>query len=419
MARIVLTTFGSLGDLHPTIAIALGLKSRGHDAIVATSDKYCRPIEGLGLGFRPLRPDWPEPADEASFVRRFMDVRHGPRRLICEFMMPAVRHSFEDALAAAQGADLLLAHPLTFVTRLVAEKLGIRWASSHLFPMSLFSVYDPPLVSVAPNISRMRFLGPRFFRLAFQVGKRRVRPWSEPWHRLRSEVGLAPAGDPFFDGAHSPRLVLALFSPLLASPQPDWPRQTVVTGFPLYDRAAAGMPPELVRFLDDGPPPLVFTLGSAAVLDAGRFYSDSATAAQMLGRRAILLTGPGGQNCPSPLPPGVVVCDYAPFSELFPRAAAIVHHGGIGTTTQALRAGRPMLVMPYSYDQPDNAERVARLGVARVISRRSYNATRAAAGLDRLLSDSAYAARAAAIGARVRSEDGVKIACDALEAALR
>jgi UDP:flavonoid glycosyltransferase YjiC (YdhE family) len=419
MPRFVLTTFGSLGDLHPTIAIALGLQARGHEAIVATSENYRRPIEGLGLGFRPLRPDWPQREDEAAFVRRFMDVRHGPRRLICEFMMPKVRQSFDDTLAAADGADLLLAHPLTFVTRLVAEKLGIRWASSHLFPMSLFSVFDPPLVSVAPNISRMRFLGPRFFRFALQMGKRHVRPWSEPWHRLRSEIGLQPAADPLFDGAHSPRLILALFSPLLASPQPDWPRQTVVTGFPLYDRGAAGMPSELVRFLDDGPPPIVFTLGSAAVLDAGQFYVESAAAARMLGRRAILLTGSGGQNCPSPLPPGVAVCEYAPFSELFPRAAAIVHHGGIGTTTQALRAGRPMLVMPYSYDQPDNAERVARLGVARTISRGRYTASHAAAELDRLLTNSAYAERAAVVGARVGAEDGVTIACDALEAALR
>ncbi len=245
-----------------------------------------------------------------------------------------------------------------------------------------------------------------------------MRPWSEPWHRLRSEIGLEPAADPLFDGAHSPRLVLALFSPLLASPQPDWPRQTVVTGFPLYDRAAAGMPPDLLRFLDDGPPPWFSRSDRQRSWLPAEFYSESAAAAQLLGRRAILLTGPGGQRCPSPLPPGVAAFGYAPFSELFPRAAAIVHHGGIGTTTQALRAGRPMLVMPYAYDQPDNAERVARLGVARVISRRRYTAARAAAQLDRLLSNSAYAERAAAVGARVRAEDGVTIACDALEAAL-
>ncbi|HTU24612.1 MAG TPA: nucleotide disphospho-sugar-binding domain-containing protein [Pirellulales bacterium] len=417
MSRFVLTTFGSLGDLHPTIAIGLGLARRGHEAIVATSEAYRRPIESLGLGFRPLRPDWPAAEDEAAFVERFLEMRRGPKRLICEFMMPLVRQSFEDTLRAAAGADFLLAHPLTFGTRLVAEKTGIRWASSHLFPMSFFSVFDPPLVSVAPNLSRMRFLGPRFFRLALLWGKRHVRPWSEPWHRLRREIGLPPTADPLFDGAHSPRLILALFSPLLGRPQPDWPRQTVVTGFPLYDRSAAGMPAELSRFLDNGSPPVVFTLGSAAVLDAGRFFVDSVAAARALGRRAVLLTGRVEQHLPASLSSGVIACSYAPFSELFPRAAAVVHHGGIGTTTQALRAGRPMLVMPYSYDQPDNAARVTRLGVARVVSRRRYTAGRAAAELDRLLADPAYAARAAAIGARIRAEDGVAVACDALEAA--
>ena len=216
----------------------------------------------------------------------------------------------------------------------------------------------------------------------------------------------------------SPRLILALFSPLLASRQPDWPRQTVVTGFPLYDRATAGTPPELLRFLDDGPPPLVFTLGSAAVLDAGRFYSESVAAAGLLGRRAVLLTGSGVQHGLSPLPPGVAAFDYAPFSELFPGPRPSFTTGGSAPPRKPC-AGRPMLVMPYSYDQPDNAERVARLGVARVISRRRYTATRAAAQLDRLLGDPAYAERATAIGAGVRAEDGVTIACDALEAALR
>jgi UDP:flavonoid glycosyltransferase YjiC (YdhE family) len=178
------------------------------------------------------------------------------------------------------------------------------------------------------------------------------------------------------------------------------------------------LPDELLRFLDAGPPPLVFTLGSAAVLDAGNFFTESIAAAQRLGRRAILMTGSTSAGLPTSLPAGVAAFDYAPFSELFPRAAAIVHHGGVGTTTQALRSGRPMLVMPFAYDQPDNASRVARLGVARVISRRHYTARAVAAQLDRLLTDSRYLDRSVAVGERVRAEDGVRSACDALEAAL-
>jgi UDP:flavonoid glycosyltransferase YjiC (YdhE family) len=169
----------------------------------------------------------------------------------------------------------------------------------------------------------------------------------------------------------------------------------------------------LARFLDAGPPPIVFTLGTALVTDPRTFYETSAKAARALGRRAVLILM-NSRNRPPSLPEGVVAFDYAPFSELFPRAASVVHHGGIGTTGLAMRAGCPMLVMPCAWDQPDNAERAARLGIARAIPRRRYTPARVATELHRLLDDPAYARRASAVGAQVRQEDGVQVACDAL-----
>jgi UDP:flavonoid glycosyltransferase YjiC (YdhE family) len=169
----------------------------------------------------------------------------------------------------------------------------------------------------------------------------------------------------------------------------------------------------LARFLDTSPPPIVFTLGTALATDPGKFYETSARAARVLGRRAVLiLMNPC--NRPPSLPEGVVAFDYAPFSELFPRAAAVVHHGGIGTTGLAMRTGCPMLVMPCAWDQPDNAERAARLGVARTIPPHRYTPARVTAELHRLLNDPAYARRASAVGAQVRQEDGVQVAYDAL-----
>jgi UDP:flavonoid glycosyltransferase YjiC (YdhE family) len=234
---------------------------------------------------------------------------------------------------------------------------------------------------------------------------------------LRAEVGLPLTSDtPLFEGQYSPSLVLAMFSKLLADRQPDWPRQAVITGFPFYDRdGEAGMPTDLVHFLNAGPPPLVFTLGSSAVVDAGPFYEHSVTAAKRLGRRAVLLVGKNSRNRPASLPDGVVAFAYAPYSDLFPRAAAIVHQGGIGTTAQAMRSGRPMLVMPYAHDQPDNAERVARLGIARTIARHRYTPARAAAELRHLLDNPAYSQRESEVGRLIRQEDGVRAACDALE----
>ncbi len=217
----------------------------------------------------------------------------------------------------------------------------------------------------------------------------------------------------------APACVLALFSEVLGAPQPDWPPQAVQTGFAFFDRQdGRGLDPDLSRFLDAGEPPIVFTLGSSAVMDAGRFYEESVAASRRLGRRAVLLIGElaADRNRPrDPLPEGVAAFGYAPYSELFPRAAAIVHQGGVGTTGQALRSGRPMLVVPWGHDQPDNAHRVARLGVARTIPRHRYSAATASEALRRLLDDPSYSTRAAEVGRRVRDEPGASAACDAIE----
>src|SRR5262249_4009073 len=176
---------------------------------------------------------------------------------------------------------------------------------------------------------------------------------------------------------------------------------------------STGLPPALAQFLDDGPSPIVFTLGSAVAAAAGPFYESGAQAARLLGRRAVLILK-DPRNRPRTLPEGVAAFDYAPVSELFPRAAAVVHHGGIGTTGLAMRSGRPMLVMPCAWDQPDNAERVARLGISRTIPRYRYTPARVAAELRHLLGDPAYGRRASEVGEQVRQEDGVRVACDAL-----
>jgi UDP:flavonoid glycosyltransferase YjiC (YdhE family) len=269
-----------------------------------------------------------------------------------------------------------------------------------------------------PFLAKLRFLGPAFHRLLFRFGKWSVRSWFEPWHRLRAEVGLPPTSDsPLFEGQHSASLVLALFSKLLADKQPDWPPQTVITGFPLYD-GGCELPPELVDFLAEGPPPIVFTLGSSGAEVAGPFYEHSVTAAKRLGRRAVLIVGKNARHRPAPLPDGVLACDYAPFSELFPRAAVIVHAGGVGTTGLAMRSGRPALVVPHAHDQFDNAARATRLGIARTVPQRRYHPARVAAELGQLLDNLRYAERASSFGERIGREDGVRSACDALEGLL-
>jgi UDP:flavonoid glycosyltransferase YjiC (YdhE family) len=213
-----------------------------------------------------------------------------------------------------------------------------------------------------------------------------------------------------------------LFSRALGTEQKDWPPNALITGFCFYDSDAgnAALPANLEEFLAAGPAPVVFTLGSAAVLAAGRFYEFSAKAAIKLGIRAVLLIGTDPRNrLKQELPKTICVAEYAPYSALFNRAAMVVHQGGVGTTAQCLRAGKPMLIMPYSHDQPDNARRMRRLKVARVIQRAYYTPIRVARKLKAMLAEPIFARRAEMVARRLEHEDGVKAACDALEGLYR
>jgi UDP:flavonoid glycosyltransferase YjiC (YdhE family) len=269
-----------------------------------------------------------------------------------------------------------------------------------------------------PRLARADKRVPGLGRVIRRLARFVSRKWPQPIYDLRSELGLPKGKNPLFDAKHSPYLVLALFSEVLGKEQKDWPEHVHITGFCYYDADSGNqaLPPQLEKFLAAGPPPVVFTLGSAAVLAAGKFYEYSARAAIKLGVRAVLLIGSDARNKPrQKLPDSICVAEYAPYSELFSRASMVVHQGGVGTTAQCLRAGRPMLIMPYSHDQPDNARRMRRLKVARSIQRATYTPTRVARKLKAMLAEPRYARRAGLVAQGLSHEDGVRTACDALE----
>jgi rhamnosyltransferase subunit B len=419
MKSIVITTFGSYGDLHPYLAIALGLKARGHSPVLATSSLYQEKIEGAGIQFYPVRPNLENLVNNPEIMRRVNHLRTGTEYVVRKLFMPHLRASYEDLSQAAQGADLLITHPLTYAGRLVAEKQRLPWISTVLSPLSFMSTEDPSVMAPAPWFKRVHGISPSFYRVVFGLMRRLTRSWSQPVRTLRKQIGLAPSDqDPLFEGQFSPYLNLALFSAVLAKPQTDWPQNAKVTGFPIYDSDAMAERDgsSVEQFLRAGEPPLVFTLGSSAVFDARGFFRESAIAARRLGKRAILITGPDPGNRPAGvLSEDVVTFDYIPHSRIFPRASVNVHQGGIGTLAQAMRSGHPMLIVPFSHDQPDNAARAMKLGIARSVARLKYSADRVVEELRLLLEDSRYARTAADLGSTVRQEDGVSAACDAIE----
>lgn len=416
MSRIVVTTIGSLGDLHPKIAIALELRQRGHDVVFATHKEYQAKIEALGFEFRIMRPDLTA-LDDPQEMARLMDLQTGSEYLIRKWICPSLRQMYSDLMDSAKNADFIFAGEGVVAARLVAEKLEMRWASSAMVPISFFSAYDPPVLAPFPFLAKLRRFGAIANRGVINFAKFVSNSWAEPVHQLRRELKLPQLkGNPFIDDKFSPYLVLALFSPVLAKPQPDWLANTVITGFTFYD-GSTELTPELKQFLDAGEPPIVFTLGSAAVMDPGNFYQESIQAAKHLNRRAVLLIGKN--TPPENLSEDILAVSYARYSQIFPYACAIAHQGGIGTTAQALRAGRPTLVMPYSHDQPDNAARVERLGTSRTISRKQYSASSAAKELRELLDNPSYAAKATQIKRIIQLENGVCVACDQIEKQLK
>ena len=412
--RIVLNTFGSFGDIHPYMAIALELQSRGHEPVVATMPIYREKIEGAGLEFWPVRPNIPEPKyQDAELVEKIMEPKTGGRFLTEEVIFPAVRDSYEDLLQAVKGADVLVTHPAAPAGPLVGRKTGMLWISTVLAPLSFFSAYDPPVPPFLQWTRHLNVLGPRVMKFFLDVMKSSYK--AKAVTAFRDELGLSDTGNPMFSGQHSPALVLALFSPLFAQAQRDWPTQTEITGFCFYDgRHQATMPVTLEQFLAAGPPPIVFTLGTSAVWVAEDFFAESIEAAQRLNQRAILLFG-DERNKPASLPDGMIATEYAPYESLLPRASVVVHHGGVGTTSQGLLAGVPTLIVPFAFDQPDNAEHARRLGTSRTVYRYSYRAPRVTKELRALLERPEYRRNATNVSNKLKLENGPARAADLIE----
>jgi len=415
VAKIVLALMGSLGDLHPALALGLELRRHGHRVAIATSEYYRVKIEAVPFEFHPLRPELL--MNNGPWIRSFLN-KNGPRFLLRDVLLAAVRETYADLAVAAEGADLLIASELIYPAPVLAERSGLRWISYTLAPTSLFSFVDPPLLPGPPGTHWLQSLGPGANRWLRRVAGVASWGWWKPLRRMRAEFGLPPGPNPLFEGKASPLLDLALFSSVLQSPQTDWPESTVQCGFPFYEEGDGQrqLPDSVRQFLARGEAPIGFTLGSSAVHAADDFYLESARAAEKLGRRAILLMG---NNSPPPnLPPSMLAWDYLPFAQIFPRAALIVHQGGAGTTAQALRAGRPMLIVPFAFDQEDHAARMVRLGVARTLSRRNFRADRVASELKWLLNDADCTRACAEAAAKVKAERGVALAAELIERAL-
>ncbi|WP_421934988.1 glycosyltransferase [Phenylobacterium sp.] len=424
--KIVLGVAGTAGDLNPFVALALELKRRGHEPVIATQDDFRQIIEDEGLGFHPVRPSVSEVMaelglDAPDIIQRASRGSTGLEFAVRRIAMRFLRRAYGDMRRATADADLVITHTSAFAARLAAETRGLPWISTALSPFTFMSAHEPPVLSGLAIARRLRDLTQgRSDAVIVKLARGLTGAWTREFQRLRRELGLPPCPNPLFDGQFSPYGTLGLFSPRFGAMQPDFPQPCALTGFCFYDHrhgVPATLSEEMAAFLRAGEAPIIFTLGSTLVMKPGHFYEVGLAAAHQLGRRAILLTGPDSGLLARPPTPNVLVADYAPHSELFPHALAIVHHGGVGTTAQALRAGKPQLIIPFSADQPDNGERVARLGVGRAVPHRRLGVQTMRGELEALLAGD-YVAAAGGFAASIAGENGPAAAADVIETAL-
>ncbi len=420
--RMVLATLGTLGDVHPFIALALGMQARGHVPVFAGAESV-RPIaERHGIEFHPIRPDGPQliadtGLDEGQIARA---IAADFDFIINRVLVPYAEATLADLKPVVAGADLVLASSFSIHARIAAQAAGVPLASALLQPITLLSAEDPPVLTRGETalVTLRRWFGPGAVRPLLRLADRRFAKAQKPFVALRAAAGAPPfAGNEMLAGPLAVERAIGLWSAGFSPAPSDAPASFLQTGFLFYDGgfAGEGLSPALAAFLQAGAPPLVFTLGSMAVYAEDGFYAASAEAARRLGRRAVLLVGHDlvarHQGLASD---DVLVVGYAPHSQLFAQASAVIGHGGIGTTAQAIRAGVPQLVCPIFGDQFDNAARIVRAGLGMAVPKRRYTAARATAALQALLQDGRIGARARRAAIAIVAEDGVAAALDAL-----
>ena len=308
-----------------------------------------------------------------------------------------------------EGQTIAIGSTFAFAARLLGESDGVPTAVIHLSPSVLRSEYAAPRFSPLGHMARL----PRMVkRLVWRTMDRKFMDplYTAPFNRIRAGLGLAPVARMFHHWLHQADATLCMVPPWFAPRQPDWPGNVTMTGFPQVDHGASEpMTAQVATFLDAGAAPVVVTAGTANAVSHA-FFAGAIEACRILGLRAILVTADPRQ-LPASLPDGMLHAGYVPFSALLPRAAAFIHHGGIGSVGQALRAGVPQLVQPMAFDQFDNASHVVQLGVGREILARHFTPARVAAELAALLADRLISANCKRHAANLVNAEGIERAC--------
>jgi UDP:flavonoid glycosyltransferase YjiC (YdhE family) len=414
--NILITPVGSAGDNYPFIGLGIELARRGHRVTVITNDHFKPLIRGSGLEFVSVGT-----TEEFDRIIANPEIWHPTRGLkrIMEAVAEQSRRLFDAVSQRIADKPLIIAHTLDFGSRAMAERdPSLPVVTVHLAPSVIRTNYDMGAMKGTRNPSFLPHWAKRM--LWWAVDKWMIDPAAGPVvNEMRARLGLVPIRRIFERALHSPRLTVGLWPEWFARRQPDAPAFFKQTGFPLFDGGDGAQPvsPEVDGYLRAGEPPIVFTPGSANV-HAHEFFAAAAQTAELLGRRTLLLSR-SAEHLPTPLPSRVRHFPFAPLSKILPRCAALVHHGGIGTTAAGLAGGVPQLIMPMSHDQPNNAHWVHKLGVGDRLMPAKFTGPRVAKILGPLLESAAVKERCAALATRCAAQDAIAETVNLIEDAVR
>jgi UDP:flavonoid glycosyltransferase YjiC (YdhE family) len=414
MAHFLLTPFGSAGDVNPFLWLGRHLQARGHEVEMITAPMFEDFAQRAGVPFTGLGN-----AEEFDRILTHPDLwkPYLGTKLVFEYSAKFLRRSYDLIASRVRVKDTVLVAPFQqFASRLAREKFNAPLVNVHLQPACFLSMHDTPLL--LPGTEWTLKLPRWLKRLAFSLPNPAAAALTPELRRVCREIGVTPPRRILPDWMHSPDVNLAMFPEWFAAPQPDWPPHTHAIGFPLEDlKGRIAIPPELDAWLGEGARPVLFSPGSGN-LQAREFFASGIAACERLGMRALLGTR-FPEQLPHPLPSHVRHFDYLPFSELLPRVSVFVHHGGIGTLSQALAAGVPQLIMPMGHDQPDNARRIVNLAAGDVLSPGRFQPERVAARLRSLIDSQDVAAACARTAALCRDSTAASNAVQAMEQVIR
>ena len=421
MARIVVSSVGSLGDLHPFIALARGLRARGHEVIFAVERGFIDRAQSEGFATAPLASDVRAlPAPLARALVTGADPFGALRVIARDYQGPSLAANIRALRDACADADLLIGAAGQIAASAVADLTGVRWVTVALSP-TIPSAFVAPTPELEPLRGPLAHLANR---AAWALGGMALARASDgPMNAGRAELGLPPRARLLQDGNLSPLLTAVAWSPACFPRPADWPASAEVTGFLYWDAPDDWREPEeLTAFLNDqARGPVVAVSSGSMGGDTGdafaEFFAASVAAIHAAGARALVI-GAGAAQPPASSDGSTLCVDYAPFSRVYPRCAAVIHHGGAGTVAQSLRAGVPALVAPWGADQFFHGALIERLDAGQVISRKRYTVARARAALSALLTQKRYRERAAARAVAIAGEDGVALLCERIAWAL-